>query len=116
MTPSNTTAHPSLDPRYKNRSRLLATRLDGYTCSWMRSHPEEARSTPDFVQFEKLRHPMVPTEVGTVPTEVGTSNSPNPLRLVSCQASELQASSGTRKERVRILPASQASIYNSNNR
>src|SRR5688572_12546850 len=31
ITPSNPTAHPSLDPRYKNRSRLLATRLDRYT-------------------------------------------------------------------------------------
>jgi hypothetical protein len=41
--------------------------------------------------------------------------SPNPLKVVSCQASDLQASLGTRKERVRILPASQASpIYISN--
>jgi hypothetical protein len=49
--------------------------------------------------------------------------SPNPLKVVSCQASDLQALLGTRKERVRILPASQASpvyisnpIYISNNR
>src|SRR5918999_6163263 len=33
--------NPSLDPRYKNRSRLLAMRLDGYTGSWMRSHPDD---------------------------------------------------------------------------
>jgi hypothetical protein len=46
---------------------------------------------------------------------------PNPLKVVSCQASNLQALLGTRKEGVRILPASQtsvciqASIYISNN-
>jgi hypothetical protein len=39
--------NPSLDPRYKNRSRPLATRLDGYTGPWMRSHPTGARSTLD---------------------------------------------------------------------
>jgi hypothetical protein len=42
--------------------------------------------------------------------------SPNPLKVVGCQASELQGSLGTRKERVRILPASQNFIYNSNDR
>jgi hypothetical protein len=42
--------------------------------------------------------------------------SPNPLKVVGCQASDLQAPIGTRKERVRILPASQVSIYNYDNR
>jgi hypothetical protein len=42
--------------------------------------------------------------------------SPNPWRVVSGQTSDLQAPLGTRKERVRILPASQASIYNYDNR
>ena len=33
--------HASIDPRYKNWSRLLATRLDGYTSSWKCSHPDD---------------------------------------------------------------------------
>jgi hypothetical protein len=44
---------PSLDPRYKNRSRLLATRLDGYTGSWMRSHPEDGATLNQWGCFKK---------------------------------------------------------------
>jgi hypothetical protein len=54
ITPSNTTALPSIDQRYKNRSRLLATQLDGYTGSWMCSDPDdEATLNPNLRAAEK---------------------------------------------------------------